>query len=34
MLGRPIQGKVKASMTGHADNIELLRLLRDVVIAQ
>ncbi len=29
LLGRPIEGKVTACMTGHSDNIALLRLLRE-----
>jgi len=28
LLGRPIRGKVTAQMTGHSDNIALLRRLR------
>ena len=28
LLGRPIRGKVTAKMTGHSDNIALLRALR------
>ena len=27
LLGRPIQGKVTACMTGHSDNVELLKLI-------
>lgn len=29
LLGRPIQGKITACMTGHSDNINLLRALRE-----
>ncbi len=29
LLGRPIRGRVTARMTGHADNVQLLRQLRD-----
>jgi len=29
LLGRPIRGKVTANMTGHTENIELMRMLRD-----
>ena len=28
LLGRPIEGRVVASMTGHSDNVELLKALR------
>ena len=28
LLGRPIRGRVVARMTGHGDNIALLRVLR------
>ncbi|MCB0334254.1 MAG: UDP-3-O-[3-hydroxymyristoyl] N-acetylglucosamine deacetylase [Bdellovibrionales bacterium] len=31
LLGRPIQGKITASMTGHSDNIEILRVIRDLL---
>jgi UDP-3-O-acyl N-acetylglucosamine deacetylase len=31
LLGRPIRGKVNASMTGHSDNIALLRELQKVM---
>jgi UDP-3-O-acyl N-acetylglucosamine deacetylase len=29
LLGRPLRGRVTASMTGHSDNVRLLRLLRE-----
>ena len=29
LLGRPLQGRIIARMTGHADNIALLRKVRD-----
>ncbi len=29
LLGRPIKGKITANMTGHTENAELVRLLRD-----
>lgn len=29
LLGRPIRGKVRAHMTGHSDNFNLLRMLRE-----
>jgi UDP-3-O-acyl-N-acetylglucosamine deacetylase len=29
LLGRPLQARITAQMTGHSDNIALLRLLRD-----
>jgi len=29
LLGRPIQGRVTASMTGHSDNISLLKLIQE-----
>ncbi|MEA2084612.1 MAG: UDP-3-O-acyl-N-acetylglucosamine deacetylase, partial [Thermodesulfobacteriota bacterium] len=29
LLGRPIQGKITANMTGHTENVELVRMLRD-----
>jgi len=29
LLGRPIRGKVTANMTGHTENIEFMRMLRD-----
>lgn len=29
LLGRPIRGKVRASMTGHSDNIALLKALKE-----
>jgi UDP-3-O-acyl-N-acetylglucosamine deacetylase len=29
LLGRPIRGRVTARMTGHSDNIALLRKLRE-----
>jgi UDP-3-O-[3-hydroxymyristoyl] N-acetylglucosamine deacetylase len=28
LLGKPIRGKIMAQMTGHSDNIALLRALR------
>ena len=28
LLGHPIRGKITANMTGHAENAELLRMLR------
>jgi len=28
LLGRPIRGRVDARMTGHADNVALLRAIR------
>ncbi len=31
LLGRPIQGKITASMTGHSDNIDILRVVRDLL---
>ncbi len=31
LLGRPIRGKVTAKMTGHSDNIELLKLLSEAM---
>jgi UDP-3-O-acyl N-acetylglucosamine deacetylase len=32
LLGRPIRAKITAQMTGHTDNIALLRMLRDEVL--
>ena len=32
LLGRPIRAKVSATMTGHSDNIELIKLLRDEIV--
>ena len=29
LLGRPIRGKITANMTGHSENAELVRMLRD-----
>ena len=29
LLGRPLRGRITARMTGHADNVQLLRVLRD-----
>lgn len=29
LLGRPLRGKITARMTGHSDNIELLKLIRN-----
>jgi len=29
LLGRPIRGAITAHMTGHSDNIALLRKIRD-----
>lgn len=29
LLGRPIRGKITANMTGHTENVELVRILRD-----
>ena len=29
LLGRPIRGKITANMTGHTENVELVRMLRD-----
>ena len=29
LLGRPIRGKITANMTGHGENIELVKMLRD-----
>lgn len=31
LLGRPLSGKVTASMTGHSDNVELLKRVRDAL---
>jgi UDP-3-O-[3-hydroxymyristoyl] N-acetylglucosamine deacetylase len=31
LLGRPLRGKVTASMTGHSDNIELLKRVRELL---
>jgi len=31
LLGRPLSANVYARMTGHADNVEVLRLLADFV---
>jgi UDP-3-O-acyl-N-acetylglucosamine deacetylase len=31
LLGRPLRGKVTACMTGHSDNIALLRQLRQAL---
>jgi len=31
LLGRPIEGKVTASMTGHSDNISLLKLIQQAI---
>lgn len=33
LLGRPIQGKVTAYLTGHSDNIEILKELREKLLA-
>jgi UDP-3-O-[3-hydroxymyristoyl] N-acetylglucosamine deacetylase len=30
LLGRPLRAKITANMTGHSDNIALVRLLRDI----
>src|SRR5439155_25978084 len=29
LLGRPIRGRIEARMTGHSDNVQLLRQLRN-----
>ncbi len=29
LLGRPIRGKITANMTGHTENVKLVRMLRD-----
>ena len=31
LLGRPLRGRVTACMTGHSDNIELLRRIRELL---
>jgi UDP-3-O-[3-hydroxymyristoyl] N-acetylglucosamine deacetylase len=33
LLGRPLSGKITASMTGHSDNVELLKRVRDALLA-
>lgn len=33
LLGRPLSGKITASMTGHSDNVELLKRVRDALSA-
>ena len=33
LLGRPIRAKITARMTGHSDNVAILRLLKDKVLA-
>lgn len=33
LLGRPLRAKITARMTGHSDNIELAKLMRDEVLA-
>jgi UDP-3-O-[3-hydroxymyristoyl] N-acetylglucosamine deacetylase len=30
LLGRPLRAKITANMTGHSDNIALVRLLREI----
>jgi len=30
LLGRPLRAKITANMTGHSDNIALVRLLHDI----
>ncbi len=32
LLGRPLQGKVTAHMTGHSDNVELLKLVQGLML--
>jgi UDP-3-O-acyl N-acetylglucosamine deacetylase len=32
LLGRPISGKITASMTGHSDNIDLLKRFRELMV--
>ena len=32
LLGRPISGKITASMTGHSDNIDLLKKFRELMV--
>ena len=33
LLGRPVRAKISAFMTGHSDNVNLLRVMRDVVLS-
>ena len=34
LLGRPLRAKVTAKMTGHSDNVGLLRMIRDLAISE
>jgi UDP-3-O-acyl-N-acetylglucosamine deacetylase len=31
LLGRPLRGKVTAALTGHSDNVELLKMVREAL---